>query len=53
MLKIDFLGTLKIESEGMNITDKLSSKSQALIAILMTKKEIEMFKKRIDRLFVA
>ena len=52
MLKIDFLGTLKIESEGMNITDKLSSKSQALIAILMTK-EIEMFKKRIDRLFVA
>ena len=47
MLKIDFLGTLKIESEGMNITDKLSSKSQALIAILMTKKRLRCSRKEL------
>ena len=47
MLKIDFLGTLKIESEGMNITDRLSSKSQALIAILMTKKSMRCSRKEL------
>lgn len=37
MLNISFLGSLKIKEDGRELTEKLSVKSLALIAILMTK----------------